>query len=73
MEQATVKYVEHHLLVRAGITLSKSADNVHAHTVLTNSDRVYHVLKGTERYTRAQIEVIAQLDQIMNNTSIKRA
>lgn len=39
----------------------------------TEQGRVFVVLHGTRKIIKAQIDVIAQLNQIMNNTSIKRA
>lgn len=38
-----------------------------------SNQRVFVVIGGNHHYTKAQIDVIAQLNQIMDNVSIKRS
>ena len=69
------KFIQHQMIVRAGLTavVNETHDlreEYHAHT---NTGRIFVVLSSSPVNVKAQIDVIAQLDQIMNNTSIKRA
>ena len=68
-------YFRHQMLVRVG-HVSQVVINTHEGLpeaqVLTEQGRVFVVLGGTTKTIKAQIDVIAQLDQIMNNVAIKR-
>jgi len=68
-------YFRNQVLVRVG-HVSQVVINTHEGLpeaqVLTEQGRVFVVLGGTDKFIKAQIDVIAQLDQIMNNTSHHR-
>ena len=77
------KLIKMQLLVRTGLDVRLSNDvqlerttRLHQYTAVTEQGRIFVVLgnhRTKEKLIKAQIDVIAQLNQIMNNTSIKRA
>ena len=74
-----IRLIHMQVAVRAGLhaRVSKSMDTgTSEYHVGTEQGRVFVVLGSIhtkENVIKAQIDVIAQLNQIMNNTSIKRA
>jgi hypothetical protein len=73
------KLIRHQVAVRAGLHVRVSRNMTTGtceYHVGTEQGRVFVVLgnhRTKEELLKAQIDVIAQLNQIMNNVSIKRA
>jgi hypothetical protein len=68
--------IRHQVAIRVGTVsgvLIKIYEGLPEAVIKTEQGRVFVVIGGKDRYIKAQVDVIAQLNQIMNNVSIKRA
>lgn len=73
---SNTRLIHMQVAIRAGLhaRVSRSMDTgTCEYHVGTEQGRVFVVLAAGNKGLEAQIDVIAQLNQIMNNTSIKRA
>lgn len=69
------QFIQHQMLLRTGMTtlVSKTCDFPNEYHIGNDKGHVFVVLYHLNiNVIKAQIDVIAQLNQIMNNTSIKR-